>query len=61
MPVDRPTFILHLRPEAHCEDHIKALRATLKRALRDYGLRCTTIKTTDSVGVVLETTNASTR
>ena len=55
----RPTFILHFRPEAHCEDHIKALRATLKRALRDYGLRCTTIQTTNSVGVDLEAGDAN--
>ena len=51
--MNRPTFIVHLRPEAHCPDHIKALRAVLKRSLRDYALRCVTIRTTDSKGVVL--------
>jgi hypothetical protein len=53
MSVDRPTFILHLRPEAHCSDHIKALRAVLKRSLRDYQMRCTTIETTDSKRIAL--------
>jgi hypothetical protein len=49
----RPIFIVHLRPEADCPDHIKALRAVLKRSLRDYGMRCVTIQSTDSVGIVL--------
>ena len=49
----RPTFIVHLRPEVHCPDPIRALRAVLKRSLRDYGMRCVTIQTTDSKGVAL--------
>ena len=32
---ERPIYVLTLRPEAYCHDPIKALRATLKRALRD--------------------------
>jgi hypothetical protein len=43
---DRPTYIVHLRPEVHCSDPIRALRAVLKRALRDHGMRCVTIQTT---------------
>ena len=41
---DRQTFVVHLRPEKHCLDPIRALRATLKNALRSHGLRCTTIR-----------------
>jgi hypothetical protein len=37
---ERSTFVVTLRPESHCHDPIKALRATLKRALRLDGLRC---------------------
>jgi hypothetical protein len=51
--VSRPTYIVHLRPETHCPDHIKALRAVLKRALRDNGMRCLTIQTTNSEGIAL--------
>jgi len=51
--VTRPTFIIHVRPEAHCMNPIHALRAILKRSLRDHGMRCVTIQTTDSKGVVL--------
>jgi len=36
---DRPTFILHFRPEPGV-DPIHAVRALLKVALRHYGLRC---------------------
>ena len=44
MTVDRQTYVLHLRPEKHCLDPIRALRAVLKRSLRDHGLRCTSIR-----------------
>jgi hypothetical protein len=37
------TFVITLRPEKHCLDPIRALRATLKNALRAHGLRCLTI------------------
>jgi hypothetical protein len=37
----RPTFIVHLRPEKDVADPIRALRFFLKRALRNFGLRCT--------------------
>jgi hypothetical protein len=37
---NRPTFAIVLRPEPYCLDPIRALRAVLKRALRDHGLRC---------------------
>lgn len=53
MTVNRPIYIIHLRPEPHCPDHIKALRATLKRALRDHGMRCVTLQTTLSTKIVL--------
>ena len=49
--MNRPTVILHLRPEAHCLDHIRALRGVLKRALRDHGMRCVTIETTNSTRI----------
>jgi hypothetical protein len=43
---DHPIFIVHLTPVAGVTDPIKALRATLKNALRAHGLKCTTIQTT---------------
>jgi hypothetical protein len=52
MPVERPTFVLYLRPEARCTDYIRSLQATLKYALRAQDLRRTTIQTSDSVGFV---------
>jgi hypothetical protein len=54
MPVDRPTYILHLRPEPSCSDPIKALRAVLKRSLRDHQMKCTTIETTDSRRIAVQ-------
>ena len=39
----RPVFVLQLRPEPRI-DAIKALRAALKRLLRDYGLRCISVE-----------------
>ena len=48
---ERPIYVLTLRPEAYCHDPIKALRATLKRALRDHGLRCIGIAERSSVVV----------
>jgi hypothetical protein len=45
---DKPTtFVVHLKPTANCRDPIKSLRAVLKRSLRDWDLRCTTIATTN--------------
>jgi hypothetical protein len=38
---ERPTFLLHLRPEPHVADPFRALRGLLKAALRRFGLRCT--------------------
>jgi hypothetical protein len=46
-------FILHMRPEVHYLDSIKALRAVLKYSLRAHGLRCVTLQMSDSVGFVL--------
>jgi hypothetical protein len=43
MQTERPTFVVHFRPEPDCADPIKALRALLKRALRSWGLRCVTL------------------
>jgi hypothetical protein len=39
MKVNRPIYELHLRPEPGV-DPIRALRATLKVALRQFGMRC---------------------
>ena len=50
MTVTWPIYVIYLKPEAHCPDHIKALRSVLKRALRDHGMRCITIQTTNSKG-----------
>jgi hypothetical protein len=36
----RPVFTIVLRPEPHCLEPIKALRAVLKNALRSHGLKC---------------------
>jgi hypothetical protein len=41
---ERPTFIVHLRPEPGVEDPIRSLRHFLKRALRSWGLRCVDIR-----------------
>jgi hypothetical protein len=48
MQTERPTFIVHLRPEPDCTDPIKALRELLKRALRNWGLRCVTLSEIDT-------------
>jgi hypothetical protein len=40
-PRKRTRFILNFEPTPSCEDPVRALRALLKRALRDWGLRCT--------------------
>lgn len=42
MTVDRPTYILRLRPEPDSTDPdgIRRLRALLKAALRSYGMKC---------------------
>jgi hypothetical protein len=42
--VDRPVYLVSLRPEPDCVDHIRALRWALKRLLRDHKLRCTGIR-----------------
>ena len=44
MITDRPTFILHFRPEPGVDDPIRALRLLLKTASRRYGLRCVNAK-----------------
>jgi hypothetical protein len=49
---DRPTYIVQLRPEPDCRDPIKSLRFFLKRALRDWRLRCITLRE------VADTTNS---
>lgn len=41
---DRPLFRLTLRPEPDVADPLRALRAALKRLLRDHGLRCLAIE-----------------
>lgn len=38
-----PTYVVTLRPLPDV-DVIKALRALLKRALRSYGLKCTSVR-----------------
>jgi hypothetical protein len=43
MTAPRPIFRLRLRPEPHIEP-IRALRAALKRLLRDFGLRCVSVE-----------------
>ena len=42
MKVDRPTFVMTLRPEPGV-DPIRALRRVLKVLLRGYGMRCTSV------------------
>lgn len=41
---ERPIFTVRLRPEAHVDDPIRALRAFLKAALRRFGLRAISIR-----------------
>jgi hypothetical protein len=43
MKINRPTLVLHLRPEPRI-DAIRALRAALKVLLRQFGLRCVAIE-----------------
>ena len=43
-PPDPETFVLTLRAEAHVVPAIIRLRALLKAALRQFGLRCVSIK-----------------
>jgi hypothetical protein len=40
---ERPSYLLTVRPEPGV-DGIRALRAWLKRGLRDFGLRCEEVK-----------------
>lgn len=42
--MSKPTFILMLQPLNDGVDEIKALRFVLKRLLRQYGLRCVTLR-----------------
>jgi hypothetical protein len=41
---NKPTFILTLRPLRDGVNEIRALRFVLKRLLRQYGLRCITLR-----------------
>jgi hypothetical protein len=41
--IERPTFIVTLRAEPDCTNPIHALQKLLKRALRDWKLRCVTL------------------
>jgi hypothetical protein len=36
----QPTYTIQLQPTPACRDPVKALRATLKNALRAHSLRC---------------------
>jgi hypothetical protein len=40
---DRPVYILKLRPEPQVVDPVRALRAVLKRLLRQHGFKCITV------------------
>jgi hypothetical protein len=44
--VDRPTFVVTLRPEPRVEP-IRALRRLLKVLLREYGMKCTSVDLID--------------
>lgn len=46
--MNRPTFILRLRPEPRCAYEIHALRRLLKVLLRQFGLRCISIEESSS-------------
>jgi hypothetical protein len=41
---ERQTFIIELTPTPDCINPIGALRELLKRALRNWGLRCVTVR-----------------
>jgi hypothetical protein len=43
MTDERPKFVLTLQPVPGVADPIKALRAALKRLLRDHKLRCLSV------------------
>jgi hypothetical protein len=45
--VDRPIFVMTLRPEPGV-DPINALRRVLKVLLRGYGMRCTSVDQIDA-------------
>jgi hypothetical protein len=63
-PIDeRPVFVVTLRPEKHCLEPVRALRAVLKLALRSHGLRCVEVVermrvTTPSTAIVLSSSFA---
>jgi hypothetical protein len=40
---DRPIYLIRLRPLPTVSDPIRALRAALKRLLRDHGLRAVSV------------------
>jgi hypothetical protein len=42
-PENRPTYTVELRPGPHVTEPIRMLRLALKRLLREYGFRCTSI------------------
>jgi hypothetical protein len=46
--IERPVFVLRLRPTPDCTTPYRALRELLKRALRNYGLRCIAITREDA-------------
>jgi hypothetical protein len=49
MPVERPIYIMRIRPEKNVADPINALRRGLKNLLRQFGLRCISIEEEKSV------------
>lgn len=47
---ERPVYELVLRPEASCGNPVLALRAALKRLLRDHALRCLSVRQVQPAG-----------
>ena len=41
---ERPVFVLHLRPEPHVTDAVRALRHALKLLLRRCGLKAISVE-----------------
>jgi hypothetical protein len=41
---ERPLFVVHLRPAPDVQSPELAIRAALKRLLRDHGLRCVVLR-----------------
>ena len=46
--VERPTYVLIVRPERNVADPVRALRALLKVSLRRFGLRCVSARESSS-------------